>query len=175
MGKSNFPQSQLDDVEPSKVQEITTSLMDLFDLGKPETDEEVEERVKQYFSFCQQSSIRPGVESLAMSLHISRQTLFNWSNGIKCSEKRAEIIQDAKQVINAFLEQCVMGGKISPPSGIFLLKNYCNYRDTISIEDNLPIDRSSQILNASSLPIFDDQQGISETPPLPSLNDGQQV
>ncbi len=154
MGKSNFPQSQLDDIEPSKVQEITTSLMDLYLLGKPETDAEVEERVKQYFSFCQQSSIRPGIESLAMSLHISRQTLFNWSNGVKCSKERAEIIQNAKQIINSFLEQCVMSGKISPPSGIFLLKNYCNYRDTISIEDNMPTERSNQIMTASVLPHF---------------------
>ena len=29
-------------------------------------------------------------------------------------------------------------GKISPPSGIFLLKNWANYRDTLSFEEATP-------------------------------------
>ena len=28
-------------------------------------------------------------------------------------------------------------GKISPPSGIFLLKNWLNYKDTLSFENNV--------------------------------------
>lgn len=122
MAKNNYPQGQIDDMEPSTVQELVTSLKQLHDRGKPETDEEIKQRIDEYFSFCQQSSIRPGIESLCMALHISRTTLFNWNNGTGCSEKCQELIQSAKAFIGAFIEQAMLGGKISLPSGIFLMK-----------------------------------------------------
>ena len=40
----------------------------------------------------------------------------------------------AKMFISAFLEQAVVTGRISPPSGIFLLKNWCDYKDSFSLE-----------------------------------------
>lgn len=33
-----------------------------------------------------------------------------------------ELIQSTKAFIGAFIEQAMLGGKISPPSGIFLMK-----------------------------------------------------
>lgn len=138
MARNNYPQGQLDDMEPSGVQEIVTSLKELHDRGKPRTDEEVKQRIDDFFTFCQTSSLRPGIETLCCALSISRTTLFKWNNGDCCSPKCQEYIQSAKAFISAYLEQAVLGGKISPPSGIFLLKNWANYRDTISIEENTP-------------------------------------
>lgn len=138
MAKNHYPQGQLDDIEPSTVQEIVTSLKQLHDRGKPRTDAEIEQRIDDYFSFCQNSSIRPGIESLCMSLHISRTTLFNWCNGIGCSQVCQEYIQSAKSFVGAYIEQAMLGGKISPPSGIFLAKNWLGYKDSISIEENMP-------------------------------------
>ena len=134
MGK-NYPQGALDEMEPTTVQEIVTSLKELHDMGKPGTDAEIKKRIDDYFLFCQRSSIRPGIESLCMALHISRTTLFNWNAGINCSSYRHEIISTAKGFIAAFLEQAMARGKISPPSGIFLMKNWLNYKDTISFEN----------------------------------------
>lgn len=68
-------------------------------------DEEIKQRIDEYFSFCQQSSIRPGIESLCMALHISRTTLFNWNNGTGCSEMCQELIQSAKAFIGALLSK----------------------------------------------------------------------
>ena len=31
----------------------------------------------------------------------------------------------------------MLGGKISPPSGIFLMKNWLSYKDTISLEETI--------------------------------------
>ena len=137
MGRNSYPQGQIDDMEPSTVQELVTSLKQLHDKGKPETDEEIKQRIDEYFLFCQQSSIRPGIESLCMALHISRTTLFNWNNGTGCSEMCQELIQSAKAFIGAFIEQAMLGGKISPPSGIFLMKNWLSYKDAISIEESI--------------------------------------
>lgn len=57
MAKNNYPQSQIDEIEPTKVQEIVTSLKELHDMGQPKTDNEVESRINQYFQFCEHSSV----------------------------------------------------------------------------------------------------------------------
>lgn len=153
MAKNNYPQAGLDEIEPGTVQQIVTSLKELHDLGRPKTDDEVAKRIDDYFDFCQHSSIRPGIESLCMSLHISRTTLFRWNNGDDCSPYRQELIQLAKSFIGAFLEQAMLGGKISPPSGIFLMKNWLNYKDTVSFEENIPQEENNRkILSAKDLP-----------------------
>lgn len=151
MGK-NYPQGALDDIEPSAVRELITSLKQLHDKGKPTTDEEIEKRIDDFFLFCENSSIRPGIESLAMALHIGRTCLFNWSKGIGCSERCQELIQSAKSFIAAFIEQAMLSGKISPPSGIFLAKNWLGYKDTVSIEEAMPDKEEKRVLTADQLP-----------------------
>lgn len=135
MGKQQFPQQQVDDLEPDFVAEVVESLRELNEMGKPETDEELERRIDEYFQFCQRTGNRPGIESLCFSLHISRTTLFNWNAGRGCSEHRMELINRAKSFVACFLEQAMTRGKISPPSGIFLMKNWLNYKDTVSFEN----------------------------------------
>lgn len=152
MAKKSFPQGQIDDLEPTAVQEIVSSLKQLHDRGKPTTDEEIKQRIDEYFLFCQQSSLRPGIESLCMALHISRTTLFNWNNGTNCSQKCQEYIQSAKAFIGAFIEQAMLGGRISPPSGIFLMKNWLSYKDSISIEENMPNKEEKRMLTVDELP-----------------------
>lgn len=134
MGKNNYPQAAIDELEPSVVHQIVTSLRELHDKGRPKTDEEVEERINEYFTFCEHSSCRPGVESLCLALHITRNTFFNWNHGVNCSERRTEIVQSAKAFISAFLEQATLQGKLNPASSCFLFKNWCNYKDNISFE-----------------------------------------
>ena len=60
-----------------------------------------------------------------------------------CSEHRQELINRAKGFIAAFMEQAMTRGKISPPSGIFLMKNWLNYKDTISFENAVNLDGSA--------------------------------
>ena len=152
MAKNNYPQGQLEEINPVAVQQIVTSLKDLYDKGRPQTDAEVESRIDEYFQFCQQSAIRPGVESLCLALHISRSCLQNWANGIKCSPYRQELAERAKGFIAAFIEQAILGGKISPPSGIFLAKNWLGYKDSISIEESIPqTDLGKTALSVSEL------------------------
>lgn len=153
MGKNNYPQMGLDDIDSGTVYQIVSSLRELHDMGRPTSDEEVENRINEYFSFCERSSIRPGIESLCMALHISRTTLFRWNNGEDCSTHRQEIIQSAKSFIGAYLEQAMLGGKITPPSGIFLMKNWLSYKDTVSIEEAMtPHDHAKKALTIADLP-----------------------
>lgn len=176
MARNSYPQGQIDDMEPGTVKEIVSSLKNPHDKGNPQTDEEIEHRIDEYFSFCQQSSIRPGIESLCLSLHISRTTLFNWNNGTGCSEKCQELIQSAKSFIAAYIEQALLSGKASPPSGIFLMKNWLSYKDTVSIEESIPNKEERHVLTAAELPRLGEAADNAEkiATQLPRLGDGLQ-
>lgn len=134
---SNLPNGKLKELEaqqPEAVKQVVSSLRELNALGKPKTDQEVKQRIDDYFEFCERSSLRPGIESLCCALHITRQTLFRWSKGESCSQERQEIIQNAKTFVTAFIEQASLGNRLNPATSIFLLKNWANYRDTVSFD-----------------------------------------
>ena len=137
---SRGAQAGLEQIDPSAVQELTASLMELNKKGVCNTDQEVEQRIDEYFDFCVRSSMRPGIESLCLALHITRTTLFRWCNGNSCSEYRQEMAQNAKQVVAAFIEQASLSGKINPATAIFLMKNWMGYKDNESFEDAIPKD-----------------------------------
>lgn len=50
----------------------------------------------------------------------------------------------------------MLGGKISPPSGIFLAKNWLGYKDTISIEESIPEQTTERALTAAELPTVEE-------------------
>ena len=167
---NNFPQAGIDELNPEFVSEVVSSLKELNNLGRPETDEELRMRINEYFEFCQRTGNRPGIESLCLALHISRTTLFNWNAGINCSKERQEIIRQAKSFIAAFLEQSITRGKISPPSGIFLMKNWLNYKDTISFENAVENVDAWNIPQASREEIAARYQAYKELPQKPDFD-----
>lgn len=134
MKKTNLPPGQLETLPAEAAQEIITNLRQLHDMGIPETDDEVETRLDQYFTFCQEHSFRPGIETLALSLHVSRQTIYNWGKGIKCSPRRQQLIESAKSFVAGFIEQAALSGRLNPATYIFLAKNWLSYRDNYSLE-----------------------------------------
>lgn len=169
-GKS--PQEQLTEMNPAKTRAIIHSLRQLYDMGKPETNGELKERIDMFFQFCEDSNIRPGVQALCTALHISRTTLFRWSNGEDCDRERQEIIGTAKSFIESFLEQVTLSGQVSPPVGIFLLKAWCGYKDTISIEESIPHEETRRVLPADA-PIWlgDKDRAPNNSLMLPHLED----
>lgn len=171
-GKS--PQEQLTEMNPVKVKAIIHSLSELYSMGKPETNSELKERIDMFFQLCEDSSIRPGVQALCTALHISRTTLFRWNNGEDCDRERQEIISMAKSFIDSFLEQVTLSGQVSPPVGIFLLKNWCSYKDTVSIEENMPHEETRRVLPADA-PIWlgDKDKAPNNNLTLPHLEDAE--
>lgn len=129
------PQAALNDIPAPVVTEMVNSLIELRNLGKPQTDEEIEERCSQYFRLCANSSLRPGIEGLALALGVDRATVWNWCNGKFCSPKRAEIVRAARQAVISYIEAAQLSGRLNPVSSIFLLKNWANYKDSVQIED----------------------------------------
>lgn len=133
MAKSNLPTNGLDDVSADFASNTIKSLNDLYNMGRPNSDDEVEQRIDEYFRFCEQSSVRPGVESLGLALSVSRTAIWNWEHGIDCSARRQELIIKAKSFITAYIEQCMLSNKMFPGSAIFMLKNWAGYKDTVEL------------------------------------------
>lgn len=126
--------AELEVRDPEFVGDTVTSLYEMSLRGKCKTNEELQDRIDEYFRYCAEHQFRPTIQSLCLALNVSRFTLYAWRSGRNCDSERKEIAQRAVALINSFLESAVMCGKINPASGIFFLKNYCGYSDTISIE-----------------------------------------
>ena len=131
---SNFPQAELEVLEPGFAADQMHSLRPIYNRKRPESDDEVQARITEFFDYCEKTDTRPGLELLALFLGVSRQSVYLWAEGQGCSQRRQEMILRCKQLIYAFLEQCNLGGKISPPTGIFLSKVWMGYVENASLE-----------------------------------------
>ena len=131
---SNFPPAQAKRrAEKSETLALNTKALNQLRNLPPVNSKDISqirERLNQYFSFCEQNNIFPSVSSMALSLGISRKTLWSWSND---NTELGNLISNAKEVINALLEQFGADGTISPIYTIWLQKNHFNYADTVDI------------------------------------------
>ena len=163
------PNIQLNDVEPSFVRKTVSELKEIYNLPPVETDEDVEQRILDFFQFCERTGQRPGVELLTLFLGRTRQTISNWSNGIGCSPERTEMINHCKSLIASFLEQSHLQGEINPVSAIFLSKCWMQYRESDDITLRLN-PQTSQIPQQSLTEIARLRHvNISEMPEKPEL------
>ena len=149
---SNFPSNQLNQLPEGVCAETVQCLRELAERGKPTTVEELRSRIDKYFEFCAEHDFRCGIESLCLSLGVSRTTLWKWCREDGCSAEWAEVCQRAKQFILTFLEQITLTGRLNPASSIFYLKNWADYKDSISFDDALPTTDTRRVLSAAELP-----------------------
>ena len=94
---------------------------------------QVEERVMQYFDFCQQHNLFPGIAGLSNWLGVHRDTLNSWKRGEFRKDTHQKIIQRAYDLIEVVLTDMLMDDRIPSPTGIFLLKSMFGYRDRFDI------------------------------------------
>ncbi len=149
--------------EPDFCRDTLISLNALKDIaakmGRPRTAAELKERISEYFTFCKNNSMKPGIESLCLSLNIDRRRFWEWCNGSKGAEVQ-EICIRARQTLTAFLETSMYNNKINAPAAIFALKNIAKWTDAVQIETSA---ENGKIETAAALPIFDDNYKIKET------------
>lgn len=134
MRGTSLAPTKIDAIEPSKAKIVICDLLQLHEMGKCNTDDEVEQRLKDYFELCRNTSLRPGVESMAAALHIDRVTLWRWEQGEGCSPRRTEAIRSAKSMIASYIEQASLQGLVNPVTAIFLSKNWLGYKDQVQYE-----------------------------------------
>lgn len=171
---SNFPNAQLSALEGQEcIGEIVNSVMDIAKGGRPKDEAELESRINNYFRYCADRCLRPGVESLCLALGTNRMTFWKWCGNCDkytYSDEWVSICQNARQAIVAFLEIIALEGKLNPATYIFLCKNWNGYDDRTSIdiigrqEDRVEADyeKISRYRLYDNLPMFTDTDGDTD-------------
>lgn len=159
---SNFPTNQKPDLKPGEMSKTVSLFDDLRQMPPVRKSDtaRVEERVGQYFQFCEERDLKPSVEGLALALGTSRQVLWNWEQD--SNSKAGQIISRAKLLINALLTDFTLNGKINFAYSIWLQKNHFGYSDTKTVElvpksDPVSIPLEQQVEDAGL--VWDDETG----------------
>lgn len=130
-GKYNFPNA-IEPEDPVAVREAASSALYWMKRGrdnKPQTDEEVQDRIDEFFTACFETGQRATVEKLALALGTTRKTLSDWELGNTQSARRSDIIKAAKEYLAAFDADLATSGKMNPVPYIFRAKNYYGMKD----------------------------------------------
>jgi hypothetical protein len=100
------------------------------DISDPD---QVAARIRLYFQYCADNDRRPQIVGLCNWLGISRDTLNTWKNEEYRSATHSDIIKKAYGVLEEMWVDYMQNGKISPPTAIFLAKNFFNYKDVADV------------------------------------------
>lgn len=66
---------------------------------------------------------------MCLALGTVRQVVWQWENGMGCSQARADMIKKAKEILAAMDAELVSRGKIPQVTYIFRAKNFFGLRD----------------------------------------------
>ena len=128
-GKNNFPSSKMA-VETAEdkalVKKLLTEVLVEYRQPKVKSDEELAERLNEYFVRCANSGQIPTVEEMCMSTGYSQTTCWDWENGRNkgFSSETSVIIKKAKEVLKTFDAKLVISGKLNFLAYCFRAKNY---------------------------------------------------
>lgn len=119
--------------EPGEISKMLTQAMVISHWPQIDTNdaEQVQARIDEYHMFCIQNDIKPDMPGLALSLGVTRKTVWAWENGFESNKPVAvrNAIKKGRQINELLLTQMMANGKINPVAGIFFLKNSHDYHD----------------------------------------------
>ena len=96
-------------------------------------EKQVADRIELYFNYCAENDRRPQVIGMCNWLGISRNTLNTLVNGEYRNNTHSDIIKKAYATMEEMWTDYMMYGKVNPPTGIFLSKNWFNYKDVADV------------------------------------------
>ena len=121
------------------------------------TPDDIENKINDYFNYCNENSKPFTMSGLALFLDCSRTTLYQYENELikfnNVSENDKQRIMNAvkraKRMVEAYQEEQLFIGK-SPVGTIFSLKNNFNWKDTQEINSNTNISAVNPIQQLST-------------------------
>lgn len=128
-GKRNFPSCLPDlssDEDRALVSRLLTEALVEYRQPKVKSDEELTERINDYYSRCAETGQTPTVEELYMTTGYSISTVKDWLSGRRkgFSPETAAIIKKAKGFMQTFDAKLVVSGKLNFLAYCFRAKNY---------------------------------------------------
>lgn len=162
-GKKNFPCAQT--VEPDeRLPHVLKCLMYGYSQPRVRNDEELEQRLAQFFMFCADNNIPPTIEAMYQFTGYSPSYMADIRNGHRkgFSPETAQILKKAQGFMQTFDAQMVIEGKMNPVTYIFRAKNYYGMTDqqqitvapqaTMAIEGMTDEELGQRLLEATGKP-----------------------
>ena len=133
-GKNNFPSSKVAVETPEDkalVSKLLTEVLVEYKKPKVKSDEELAERLQDYFKRCAENGQVPTVEEMCLSTGYSYSTCYDWEVGRNkgFSEETSNIIKKAKEMLKTFDAKLVISGKLNFLAYCFRAKNYYGMSD----------------------------------------------
>ena len=121
------------------------------------TADDIENKVNDYFNYCNENSKPFTMSGLALFLDCSRTTLYNYEKELVKFKEISEddklrilnSVKRAKRMVEAYQEEQLFLGK-SPVGTIFSLKNNFNWKDSQEINNNTNISAINPIQQLST-------------------------
>lgn len=121
------------------------------------TADDIEEKIENYFNYCNENSKPFTMSGLALFLDCSRTTLYNYDKELVKFKDISEddkqrilnAVKRAKRMVEAYQEEQLFIGK-SPVGTIFSLKNNFNWKDSQEINNNTNISAVNPIQQLST-------------------------
>lgn len=128
-GTGNFPSAKfVPETEEDKilVKKLLSEVMVEYKQPKVRSDDELAERLDDYFRRCSENGQIPTVEEMCMCTGYSQQTIWDWEIGRRggVGPQTAEIIKKAKHFLKTFDAKLVISGKLNFLAYCFRAKNY---------------------------------------------------
>ena len=133
-GKNNFPSSKVSvETEEDKqlVSKLLSEVLVEYRQEKVKNDEELAERLDDYFKRCAKNGQVPTVEEMCLSTGYSYHTCYDWEVGRNkgFSPETSKIIKKAKEMLKTFDAKLVISGKLNFLAYCFRAKNYYGMSD----------------------------------------------
>lgn len=134
-GKANFPNSKAGLIQTEEDRTFVSTLLNevLYEYKQPKvkSDEELQQRLNDYFKRCAESGQIPTVEEMAMCTGYTQATVWDWEMGRNhgFSGSTSEIIKKAKEFLKTFDAKLVISGKLNFLAYCFRAKNYYGMSD----------------------------------------------
>ena len=117
------------------------------------TADDIEQKVEDYFNYCNENSKPFTMSGLALFLDCSRTTLYHYENELikfnnvtqEDKQRILNAIKKAKRMVEVYQEELLLTAR-NPAGSIFALKNnFENWRDTQEIYANTNVSTSNPI------------------------------
>lgn len=113
------------------ISRCVTETLRTYAMPKVRSDDELEQRLADYFQHCAETGERPTVEQMAQCTGWPVQEVYEWETGrLKgFSPETATIVKKAKAFLRVFDAKMVAEGALNPVVYIFRAKNYYGMKD----------------------------------------------
>ena len=145
-GTDNFPSRRFtpeNDEDRALVAQLLSEALTEYRQPRVKSDEELAQRIDDYFYRCAQNGQVPTVEEMSLSTGYSISTVMDWEIGRNkgFSPETSLIIKKAKGYLQTFDAKLVIAGKMNFLAYCFRAKNYYGMKDQqeVMLTPNAPL------------------------------------